>query len=385
MNSPQPHGVPVRTTSPGSSVKPREQNASSSATPKTISVVDESCTISPFTRVRSASACGSGISSAVTTTGPSGQKLSKLLPRTHWPSRELDVARGDVVGDRVAEDVVERVPPPTRRMRRPTTTASSTSQSTREVSAASSSIGSRRADHARRELREHERPLRALDARLADVVEVVEPDRDDLARPDRCTELAVDRLAQRQLARVDSGPQQGGQVSGRLEPPVAVALGHGEVLAAVDPYRRQPHRHQRTVAAWEPSRRRYAAGLGPDWPPRRARARARALPRDGDRPGAPRRPDHRRRLDVDGDDAVQPQPARARRPRWRRRGRGGRRPARLQHDRGLRQPVAGHARDARVADLARGDRRLDRADGARARLRRRSSAWSAATRRSRPR
>ena len=47
-----------------------------------------------------------------------------------------------------------------------------------------------------------------------------------------------------------------------------------------------------------------------------------------------------------------------------------RRPAPVQHDRGLRQPVAGHAGDARLADLARGDRRLDRADDDRARLRR---------------
>ena len=59
MNSPQPHGVPVRTTSPGSSVKLREQKASSSATPKTISAVEESCITSPFTRVHSDSACGS--------------------------------------------------------------------------------------------------------------------------------------------------------------------------------------------------------------------------------------------------------------------------------------------------------------------------------------
>ena len=102
----------------------------------------------------------------------------------------------------------------------------------------------------------------------------------------------------------------------------------------------------------------------------RARTGAGALPRHGDRPGAPRRADHRRRLDVDGNDAVQPQPARARRPRRRRGDRCGRRPARLQHDRRLRQPVAGDTRDARLADLARGDRRLDRADGARARLRR---------------
>ena len=37
MNSPQPHGVPVRITSPGSSVKLCEQKLISSATPKIIS------------------------------------------------------------------------------------------------------------------------------------------------------------------------------------------------------------------------------------------------------------------------------------------------------------------------------------------------------------
>ena len=47
----------------------------------------------------------------------------------------------------------------------------------------------------------------------------------------------------------------------------------------------------------------------------------------------------------------------------------GRRRAGVQHDRGLRQPVPGHAGDARVARLARADRGLDRADGHRARLR----------------
>ena len=49
---------------------------------------------------------------------------------------------------------------------------------------------------------------------------------------------------------------------------------------------------------------------------------------------------------------------------------GRRRAAPVQHDRRLGQPVARDARDARIADLARGDRRLDRADGERARLRR---------------
>ena len=73
---------------------------------------------------------------------------------------------------------------------------------------------------------------------------------------------------------------------------------------------------------------------------------------------------------MDRDDAVQPQSTRARGAR-----RGGsrgrrRRRARVQHDRSLRQPVAGDTGHACLVDLARGDRRLDRADGARARFRR---------------
>ena len=54
MNSPQPHGVPVRITSPGSSVKLCEQKLISSATPKIISEVLESCITSPLTRVDAA-------------------------------------------------------------------------------------------------------------------------------------------------------------------------------------------------------------------------------------------------------------------------------------------------------------------------------------------
>src|SRR3984957_5448250 len=86
MKSPQPHGVPVSRTSPGSSVKLCEQNDSSSATPKIMSAVEEFCTSSPLTRVCSTSAGGSGSSSVVTITGPSGQNVSRLLPRTHWES-----------------------------------------------------------------------------------------------------------------------------------------------------------------------------------------------------------------------------------------------------------------------------------------------------------
>ena len=66
---------------------------------------------------------------------------------------------------------------------------------------------------------------------------------------------------------------------------------------------------------------------------------------------------------------MQPQPPRPGRRRRRRRRACRRGAARVQHHRGLRQPVAGHAGHARVAGLARGDRRLDRAHGRGARLR----------------
>ena len=54
-------------------------------------------------------------------------------------------------------------------------------------------------------------------------------------------------------------------------------------------------------------------------PRRRPLSRARPLPGDGHRPGPARRAGRRHRLDVDGHDAVQPHPARARRARWPRR------------------------------------------------------------------
>ena len=51
------------------------------ATPKIISLVLEFCTTWPFSTQRMASACGSGISSAVTSAGPIGQKPSSVLPK----------------------------------------------------------------------------------------------------------------------------------------------------------------------------------------------------------------------------------------------------------------------------------------------------------------
>ena len=80
-----------------------------SATLRTISFVDASCMMRPSRFVVSQRSCGSGISSAVTTTGPGrGEAVERLAAR---PLRlaELDVAGRDVVDDRVAPHVVERV------------------------------------------------------------------------------------------------------------------------------------------------------------------------------------------------------------------------------------------------------------------------------------
>ena len=79
---------------------------------------------------------------------------------------------------------------------------------------------------------------------------------------------------------------------------------------------------------------------------------------------------HRRRHDLDRDDAVQPQSARPRGARQAWRARRGRNPDGVQHDRGLGRRLDGDLRHARLARLARGDRGLDRAGRARPPLRR---------------
>ena len=105
---------------------------------------------------------------------------------------------------------------------------------------------------------------------------------------------------------------------------------------------------------------------------RRPRPGRRALDAEGHRlhRRGPRPPARRRRDDVDRDDAVQPQPARARAARQARHPRGRRHADGVQHDRRLGRRLDGHRGDARLARLARGDRRLDRARRARAPVRR---------------
>ncbi len=106
-----PAGVPVLMTSPGSSTVYWDRCQIRYATSKIMSAVLESWRGSPLTQERSRSACGSPISSAVTSHGPSGLNVSQDLPLDHWPPEtvELEVALGDVVGQRVAGDVGERV------------------------------------------------------------------------------------------------------------------------------------------------------------------------------------------------------------------------------------------------------------------------------------
>ena len=79
--------MPVRITSPACSVHVSEMNSISSGIEKIRLEVLESWRSSPLTHVRSASLCGSGISSAVVIHGPYGQKPSAPLARVHCGSR----------------------------------------------------------------------------------------------------------------------------------------------------------------------------------------------------------------------------------------------------------------------------------------------------------
>ena len=88
----------VRITVPGRSVVSCERNEMIFAHVKTMSSVLESCRTSPSIVVFTFSVCGSGISAFVAMTGPSGVKVSKLLPKHHWPpprsKEQISKARG---------------------------------------------------------------------------------------------------------------------------------------------------------------------------------------------------------------------------------------------------------------------------------------------------
>src|SRR5215469_10850490 len=126
-----PAGVPVLMTSPGYSTMNWLTYWTSSATPNFMFAVLPSCFCSPLTHSRSASACGSGTSSAVTSQGPNGLNVSQFFPLSHWPCRSIWNSRSDT-------SLTTAYPPtqasasacdPRYRAVRPITTASSTSQS----------------------------------------------------------------------------------------------------------------------------------------------------------------------------------------------------------------------------------------------------------------
>ena len=90
-SGPTPAGVPVRITSPGSIVITEVTNSIRKAQSKIICAVLPSCLVAPFTRVPMARCDGS---SSVSMHGPSGQKVSKPLPRVNctsffWRSRAV--------------------------------------------------------------------------------------------------------------------------------------------------------------------------------------------------------------------------------------------------------------------------------------------------------
>ncbi len=143
MPSPTPHGVPVITTSPGSSVKrvraERQQLGDAEDHVRRAGVLERLAVDARAQpeRLRVGDLVGCDDDRA-----ERAERVEALAAHP-LPVGELHVTRGDVVDDGVAEDVVERVGGgDTSRIVRPTTTASSTSQSTRSLIARSISIAS---------------------------------------------------------------------------------------------------------------------------------------------------------------------------------------------------------------------------------------------------
>ena len=69
--------------------------AMASAMGKIMSRVLPSCMTSPLTRMRRPTFWGSAISSGVTSQGPTGPKVSQLLPLVNWPERCSWKSRSD--------------------------------------------------------------------------------------------------------------------------------------------------------------------------------------------------------------------------------------------------------------------------------------------------
>lgn len=87
--------VPVTMTSPGYRVMNWLRYRTTSPTGKIWSAVLPSCLSSPLTHSFTSRPCGSGTSSAVTSHGPSGVKVSQFLPLSQVPPRSIWNSRSE--------------------------------------------------------------------------------------------------------------------------------------------------------------------------------------------------------------------------------------------------------------------------------------------------
>src|SRR5690606_10707102 len=143
MPIPTPGGVPVRMTSPGSSVKCCDRYEIRVGILKIRLLVLLSCMISPLMDDVIRRLCGSGISSRVTSHGPSGQNVSRLLPRVHCRSLRCCRSRALTSLAHISPktcSIASSSEPSLARL--PMTTASSASQSTSSVMDCRHVIGS---------------------------------------------------------------------------------------------------------------------------------------------------------------------------------------------------------------------------------------------------
>ena len=75
-------------------------------TSKIISSVPDSCIFSSLTEERIVNLEGSGISSAVAKQGPTGQKVSKVLPLQNWPPPFfLPITSTYIIGTDIAQHI----------------------------------------------------------------------------------------------------------------------------------------------------------------------------------------------------------------------------------------------------------------------------------------
>ena len=183
--APTPAGVPVAITSPGSSVNASDRCATCSKQSKIISPVLPSWRSSPLTQVLMREVVRVAELVGGDEPGPERAVGVEGLAHRHGRRAQLPVAHGDVVGDRVAGDHLVRALVAARggsacRSRRPARPRSR--------------AGSRRAACGRRRpgpttqvtcLLKNTGNSGASMPDLGDVVGVVEPDGQELARPDR--------------------------------------------------------------------------------------------------------------------------------------------------------------------------------------------------------